>query len=135
MKRFILIVATAFLFVGAPRVNATPTNPDNIAAYTGNDLLANCPAESFSSPDTDAGVVRNVACVIWVAGFAQGFQAGLWTFGGTKAPTFTIGRTFGQLYDIVHKYVVDHPTSRDQLLMVLIPRAMLVAVQQTSQHP
>lgn len=134
MKQFILIVATALIFAGAPRANAAPANPDNIAAYTGNDLLASCPDESLSPQNSDAGVLRLMACVLWVGGFAQGFQVGLWA-NARKAPTFTSDRPVGQLYDIVHKYVVDHPSSRDQLLIVLIPRAMLAAVQQTSQHP
>jgi hypothetical protein len=66
---------------------------------------------------------------VYRVGFAAGIQVSQDLSNGKAAPEFLHKRTNGQVYDIVAKYIRDHPETRDHSFGILMIQALLASVE------
>jgi hypothetical protein len=103
-----------------PSATAQQLVKQDFANFTGSDFLEYCPGDSTTPLQSTAeidGALQSLVCIAYVNGCAAGL-------GYAVNSKFTANRTFTQVYDIIAKYIIGHPESRNRALRRLMLEAL-----------
>lgn len=113
------LLAFALLFAGHAYGQATHYEVESFNGNfpaSGNDFVADCPANSEIATRTADSRAQAYACLYYVLGVAVASD--------TDSPDFLKDRTVFQLYDIVAKFIANHPELRSEHLVTLTVAAL-----------
>lgn len=85
---------------------------------TGNDFYFNCPSSYKQWVETGVSPTNQVWCIAYIEGFSSGYDYSELLSTGVAGPSSPM--TNAQIYDIVARYIIQHPEKRSQNLRILI---------------